>query len=170
MRADEVRVMKDLAFGIAVSMLVSTASGAVAAEAPKPIVLSGPAAVAWQHGPSNLPAGSRIAVLSGDPTKPGPFVLRVEFPANTLVAQHRHATTENLTVISGSFEHGIGEKVDRAHERLMEPGGFLFLPGNVPHYLRTLQSKTVVQVTGMGPFGLHYVDNADKIAAKHHST
>ncbi len=159
--------MKDLAFGIIASMLVATTSGARAENAAKPVLLSGPAAIAWQKGPSDLPAGSRIAVLSGDPAKPGPFVLRVEFPPNTLVAQHRHATTENLTVISGSFDHGIGEKIDRAHERLMMPGGFLYLPGNVPHYLRTLETKTVVQVTGTGPFGLHYVNKADEAGTMH---
>ncbi|GAC1532128.1 MAG: hypothetical protein NVS2B8_20820 [Vulcanimicrobiaceae bacterium] len=146
--------------GLIATLLVGTSSTANAVEAAKSVLLSGPAAVAWKHGPSDLPPGSRIAVLSGDPAKPGPFVLRVEFPAHTLVAQHRHATTENLTVISGDFYHGIGEKVDTAHEHLMQTGGFLYLPGNVPHYLRTREHVTVVQVTGTGPFGLQYVHAA----------
>lgn len=135
-------------------------SGAVAANAAGSVLIASPAAVQWHPGPPDLPKGSRIAILSGDPAKPGPFVLRVEFPANTLVAQHRHATTENVTVISGSFYHGIGERVDKAHERLVEPGGYLYLPGGTPHYLRTLDAKTVVQVTGTGPFGLQYVAGA----------
>ncbi|GAC1568176.1 MAG: hypothetical protein NVS2B3_10370 [Vulcanimicrobiaceae bacterium] len=145
---------------LAAVTVVATNGTYVSANAPASVLLPNAAAVRWQTGPADLPKGSRIAVLAGDPAKPGPFVLRVEFPAHTLVAQHRHATTENLTVISGDFYHGIGETVDAAHEHLMQAGGFLYLPGNVPHYLRTRDQTTVVQVTGTGPFGLHYVPGA----------
>lgn len=154
--------MKNLGLTLVIAASVVAASGTFAAanDVSQTVLLANAAAVRWQSGPADLPKGSRIAVLSGDPAKPGPFVLRVEFPAHTLVAQHRHATTENLTVISGDFYHGIGETVDTAHEHLMQTGGFLYLPGNVPHYLRTRNRTTVVQVTGTGPFGLHYVHGA----------
>lgn len=119
------------------------------------------AAINWQAGPANLPKGSQIAVLAGDPGAVGPFVLRVKFPPNTLVAPHRHATAENLTVMSGDFYHGMGEKVDKAGGDLMKPGGFVYLPGNMPHYVWTAATESVVQVTGTGPFGLIYVNPKD---------
>ena len=71
------------------------------------------AAVKWQAAPANLPKGSQLAVLAGDPGKYGPFALRVKIPANTMIAPHRHATDENLTVISGDLYHGMGETVER---------------------------------------------------------
>ena len=76
--------------------------GAAAQDVGPMIMVPGGAAVAWQAGPPNLPKGSQIAVLAGDPGKSGPFVLRVKFPPNTVVAPHRHVTAENLTVLSGA--------------------------------------------------------------------
>lgn len=90
-----------------------TGQNAVAEDAGKMLLLPNEAAIQWQPGPANLPKGSQIAVLAGDPGKPGPFVLRVKFPANTLVAPHSHATAENLTVLTGDFYHAMGETVDK---------------------------------------------------------
>ena len=117
--------------------------------------------VNWQPGPADLPKGSQIAVLAGDPGQPGPFVLRVKFPPNTLVAPHRHASAENLTVLSGDFYHGMGETVDKASGQQMKPGGFVYLPAETPHYVWTAETESVVQVTGTGPFGLIYVNPMD---------
>ena len=147
-----------------ITALIAAASampGAVAEEGSRMALLPSEAAVQWQPAPASLPRGSEIAVLAGDPGKPGPFVLRVRFPPNTLVAPHRHATAENLTVLSGDFYHGMGEKVDKAQGERMEPGGFVYLPGMMPHYVWTVGTTSVVQVTGTGPFGLIYVNPED---------
>ena len=122
------------------------------------VMLPSGAAIPWQAGPSDLPKGTQIAVLAGDPGKPGPFVLRVKFPPNTVVAPHRHTTAENLTILSGQLYHGMGEKLDKAHGDRLEPGGFVFLPGMMPHSVWTAEAESVVQVTGTGPFGLIYVN------------
>ena len=118
-------------------------------------------AINWQAGPPDLPKGSQIAVLAGDPGKPGPFVLRVKFPPDTVVAPHRHATAENLTVLSGDIYHGMGEALDKTHGERLGPGGFVFLPGMMPHSVWTAGTESVVQVTGTGPFGLLYVNPED---------
>ena len=135
--------------------------GAAAQDAGPMIMVSGGAAVAWQAGPPNLPKGSQIAVLAGDPGKSGPFVLRVKFPPNTVVAPHRHATAENLTVLSGDIYHGMGEALDKTRGERLGPGGFVFLPGMMPHSVWTTGAESIVQVTGTGPFGLLYVNPAD---------
>ncbi len=147
------------------AIVVTGASGAE--DASSMALVPNAAAINWQTGPANLPKGSQIAVLAGDPGNPGPFVLRVKFPPNTLVAPHRHATAENLTVLSGDFYHGMGEKVDKARGDLMKPGGFVYLPGNMPHYVWTAATESVVQVTGTGPFGLNYVDPKDDPSKAH---
>jgi quercetin dioxygenase-like cupin family protein len=139
-------------------------SGAAAQDAGSMIMVPGGAAVSWQNDPPGLPKGAQIAVLAGDPGKPGPFVLRVKFPPGSVVAPHRHATAENLTVLSGDIYHGMGEKLDKAHGDRLQPGGFVFLPGMMPHSVWTAGAESVVQVTGTGPFGLLYVNPEDNPA------
>ena len=99
--------------------------------------------------------------LAGDPGKPGPFVLRVKFPPNTVVAPHTHATAENLTVLTGDFYHEMGETLDKARGDRMQAGGFVYLPANMPHSVWTADTESIVEVTGTGPFGLNYVNPAD---------
>ena len=41
------------------------------------------------------------------------------------------------------------------------PGGFVYLPANMPHSVWTADTEFIVQVTGTGPFGLNYVNPAD---------
>jgi len=125
------------------------------------LLIPGDTAVRWQPGPPDLPKGTQIAVLAGDPGQPGPFVLRVKFPSNTVVAPHRHATAENLTVLSGDLYHGMGEKLDRGRGERLAAGGFVYLPAMMPHWVWTQAGESVVQVTGTGPFGLLYVNPAD---------
>ena len=144
-----------------------TGQNAVAEDAGKMLLLPNEAAIQWQPGPANLPKGSQIAVLAGDPGKPGPFVLRVKFPANTLVAPHSHATAENLTVLTGDFYHAMGETVDKTRGDQMKPGGFVYLPDGMPHYVWTTATESVVQVTETGPFGLLYVNAADDPSKAH---
>lgn len=142
----------------------ANSQGATAQDASPMVLVPGGAAVPWQAGPPDLPKGSQIAVLAGDPGKAGPFVLRVKFPPDTVVAPHRHATAENLTVLSGDIYHGMGEKLDKAHGERLQPGGFVFLPGMMPHSVWTAGAESVVQVTGTGPFGLLYVNPEDNPA------
>ena len=145
------------------ALIVGTAAppAVLAADTGSMTLLPSEAAVKWQPGPPSLPRGSQISVLTGDPGKPGPFVLRVKFPPNTLVAPHRHATAENLTVLTGDFYHAMGETVNKAQGERMAPGGFVYLPGGMPHYVWTASTESVVQVTGTGPFGLIYVNPED---------
>lgn len=125
------------------------------------VLIPSDADVHWIANPPGLPKGTELAVLAGDPAKPGPFVLRVKFQANSVVPPHRHATAENLTVLSGSLYHGMGETLDKAHGDQLQPGGFVLLPPMMPHSVWTGHIESVVQVTGTGPFGLIYVRPGD---------
>ena len=73
-------------------------------------LFSGPAAVKWGPVPPSLPKGAMIAVLAGDPFKDGPYVLRLNWPQITIPAHH-HPTNENVTVVSGSFHAGMGDRL-----------------------------------------------------------
>ena len=116
----------------ALVVAVAVSQGAGAEEAGRMVLVPNDAAVKWQAAPANLPKGSQLAVLAGDPGKPGPFALRVKFPPNTLVAPHRHAIDENLTVISGELYHGMGEAVERRMATRWTRAGLCTCPAAPP--------------------------------------
>ena len=123
-------------------------------------LFSGPAAVKWGPAPPVLPKGASIAVLSGDPFKDGPYVLRLKMPANYKLPAHHHPTTENVTVVSGSFHAGMGDKLDSDKGQAFVPGGFVSLPAGMNHFAWAT-AETIVQVHGNGPFAIVYVNPAD---------
>jgi len=116
--------------------------------------------LAWKAGPRALPAGAEIAFLVGDPTKEGPYVVRLRFPSGYKIAAHTHPNDENVTVISGTFHIGMGSKLDETKGEMLKPGGFAHMPTGMQHYAWTSQD-TIVQLHGIGPSGVIYVNPAD---------
>lgn len=82
----------------------------------------------WGPAPPVLPEGAQIAVLSGDPGKRGPFTIRLKVPAGYKIPAHSHPTFEAVTVISGDFNIGMGDKLDEAKAKIMAAGSFVDLP------------------------------------------
>jgi hypothetical protein len=124
--------------------------------------------VKWGDAPPSMPKGAKIAVIMGDPSKAGPFVLRFRAPANYRIPAHWHSQPENLTVLSGAFHLGMGDKFDAKKVHVLKPGSFHYLPGKTNHYAFT-KTPTVLQLHGEGPFDLNYVnpdDNPEKKTAK----
>jgi quercetin dioxygenase-like cupin family protein len=109
--------------------------------------------------PSVFPPGAEMAVLQGDPSVAGAiFTVRLRMPSGYVIPAHWHPTDENVTVISGTFLVGIGDRYDRA--KLLPPlraGGFITAPANVNHFA-TVKGLTVVQVHAIGPFQMTFVD------------
>lgn len=116
--------------------------------------------IAWSTAPPSLPPGAQAAVLLGDPAKEGPFVLRLKFPPGFTVPPHRHSKDEMVTVISGRFGVGAGEKLDRQQADILPPASFVHLPAGMPHFAWA-EGETIVQINGVGPFDVKYVDPRD---------
>ena len=112
--------------------------------------------------PAVFPAGAEMAVLQGDPSVAGAiFTVRLRLPNGYVIPPHFHPTDENVTVISGTFLVGLGDKFDK--KTLLPPlktGGFITAPANVNHFAMT-KGQTVVQVHAVGPFQMTYVNPAD---------
>lgn len=117
-------------------------------------------AVTWGPAPPSLPPGAQAAVLFGNPGKEGPFVLRLKFPADYAVPPHRHSKEEHVTVISGKFGMGAGETLDRGAAPILPPASFVRIPVGMAHYAWT-EGEAVVQINGIGPFDVVYVNPAD---------
>lgn len=115
---------------------------------------------AWGPAPPGLPAGSQVAVMSGDPTKAGPFVLRVKMPAGYTIPPHWHPSDENLTLISGDFSLGMGETLDPAKAQSLGVGKSATAAANMRHFAMS-KDGAVLQVASQGPFQITYVNPAD---------
>ena len=114
----------------------------------------------WGPAPPALPPGAQMAVLDGDPTKPGLFTIRLKFPDGWSVAPHWHPTDEHVVVLSGTFAVGVGDKADAANMHAMSAGSFAKMPRRVHHY-GTAKGETTIHIYGTGPFVLNYVNPAD---------
>jgi quercetin dioxygenase-like cupin family protein len=116
--------------------------------------------VQWGPAPPALPAGAQISVLEGNPSEKGAVTLRLRFPANYSIPAHWHSMAERVTVLSGTFHVGMGDKLDRQASQTLEPGGFVSLPASMRHFAWTT-TPTVVQINLEGPFDIFYVNRAD---------
>ena len=103
-------------------------------------------------------------------------------PACALAQDHHHATAQSdnlkwaapaayapgflgpqyapLTVLSGSFNIGTGDKLDESKGTTVKAGGYSFVMKGMTHYA-WFTEDTVLQLHGMGPQGVTYVDPAD---------
>ena len=142
----------------AAAVLLGAATQVQAAD-PHHTVVAGDA-VKWGPAPPSLPPGAQASPLLGSPAKEGPFVLRLKFPAGFVIPPHRHTKDEFVTVIAGRVAISSGEKVDRASLKSLPPASFIHLPAGMPHYLWA-EAESIVQVNGVGPFDVVYVDPKD---------
>jgi hypothetical protein len=158
-------IMKVTLVTAALLLTASTASGqdrvtpAGAPEKPHAIVAT-PDAIKWASAPASLPAGAKLAVLEGDPSKAGPFTMRLSLPAGYRIPPHFHPVTEHVTVTDGTFYVGMGETFDAAKASALPTGTFAALEPGMRHFAFT-KGATIVQLHGVGPWALTYVNPAD---------
>jgi hypothetical protein len=119
-----------------------------------------PEEIRWAPFPA-FPADARLAVLVGDPTQPGPYVIRVKLPAGTRMSPHQHPEDRIYTVISGVFYIGLGDEFDASKLNAYGPGSVIVLPGGQSHFHWARSGEYITQVTALGPLGLAYVDPRD---------
>jgi hypothetical protein len=124
-----------------------------------------PADVKWVDGPPSLPKGVKMAILEGSPRDPGPFTMRLMLPAGTKVAPHWHPGIEHVTVLSGTFNIGLGEKFDEAALKTLPVGGFAVMQPKTPHFV-LIKEETTIQIHAVGPWGVTYVNPEDDPSKK----
>jgi quercetin dioxygenase-like cupin family protein len=105
-----------------------------------------------------FPAGAELARVVGDPTKAGPYVVRVKVAGGVKLLPHVHPEDRVYTVISGVFYIGFGSVFDAAKLSAYGPGSIVILPANTPHFHWAMSGQYITQVSGMGPLGIEYVD------------
>jgi quercetin dioxygenase-like cupin family protein len=111
---------------------------------------------------SSAAPGVSMAVLSGSPDADGaPFAIRLKLADGTRVPPHWHPTDEHLTVVSGTFHMGVGERFDESAATAMTSGSYGVMPKEVRHF-GWVTGETVVQIHGAGPFKTFFVGQPPK--------
>jgi quercetin dioxygenase-like cupin family protein len=151
--------MRKLIAGGAVGLAILSTVVVAQEKTTSHILLTAPE-LKWGDPPPVFRKEARMAVVSGDPGKAGLFVVRLKMPAGYKIAPHWHPTDEHVTVLSGSFVLGMGDKFDAATMKTLPAGGYALLPAEMRHFAMAKTAATV-QVHGTGPFVLNYVNPAD---------
>ena len=158
-------MQKPLRLGLIASAALAIAIGVRAGDekghsSDKNHVMVRPDDVKWGPAPPSLPAGAKLAVLSGNPFKAEPFVIRAKLPDGYKVPPHWHPTDENVTVIEGTFMAGKGERFNADASEALPAGSFVKMPKEMRHFAWA-KGETIIQIHGIGPFEITYVNAAD---------
>jgi quercetin dioxygenase-like cupin family protein len=114
----------------------------------------------WTDAPPSIPKGAKVAILEGNPAQDGLFTMRIWLPDGYTVPPHFHSQIEHVTVVSGTFNLGFGETLDKTKGEKLPAGSFVFMKPGMRHYAWA-NGTTVIQVHGMGPWTITYVNAAD---------
>jgi quercetin dioxygenase-like cupin family protein len=111
----------------------------------------------WKGFPP-FPPEARLAIVFGNPSEPGLYLVRVKLPDGGRLMPHRHPENRIYTVVSGVFYIGLGEQFDPEAFTAYPPGSVVFLPGSTWHFHWARSGEYVTQVMGLGPIGMEYLD------------
>ena len=119
-----------------------------------------PEAIDWKPFPA-FPPSARLAIVVGEPSEPGPYVIRVKVPLGVQLMPHQHPEDRVYTVMPGVFYIGLGSRFDDEKLLAYPPGAVIVLPGGTPHFHWAKSGEYVTQVSATGPLGLEYIDPID---------
>lgn len=137
-------------------VILTCSATAIAAD---PVVVNA-RKVKWSAAPPALPKGAQVAVLHGDPSSSGPYVLLLSMPTRYKIPFHWHTHDQNMTVISGTLFVASTETFDRKIAVPVRAGGFVHVPAQAQQFSFT-KGKTVVEIQGTGPYDVKYTNPKD---------
>jgi quercetin dioxygenase-like cupin family protein len=143
-------------FGSAIVALALSFAAAALAQSNDPVALTADKMKWSSQGGLALPGLEQVSLV-GDPSKPGPYTVRLKFPAGYKLAPHTHPDSREVTILSGTWYTGYGEQADPALLKTLPAGSFYTEPANLPHFVE-VHDPVVIQVSGVGPSGRAFVD------------
>jgi hypothetical protein len=145
-------------------MKQSSSQTVMAASMPKNVFT--PDSVQYGPVPPFIPAGAQLAVLEGNPlASSGDYTVRLKMPDGYRIAPHWHPQRENVTVISGTFKVGMGDRFQESSMASFPAGSFAYLDPEMHHYAMA-SGEVVVQIHGMAPVQFNYVNPGDDPSQK----
>ena len=120
--------------------------------------LVAPESIKWNA----LSAGQWFAVVSGSPNTEGaPFVIRIKLADGVKVAPHWHPVDEHVTVVTGTFYMGMGEKFNESLATEMPSGSYALMPKEMRHFAWA-KGETIIQIHGIGSFKTYWVESVEE--------
>jgi quercetin dioxygenase-like cupin family protein len=148
-----------IALSLTLSAAAAAAQGSPGQGAQHAVIVL-PDQITWKPGPPSLPSGARFAVIEGNPAEAGPFTMRLSVPNGYRIPPHSHPGIEHVTVMKGTFRVGMGDKFDASALTPLPAGAFVALAPGTRHFAEA-QGETVLQLHGVGPWSVTYVNPAD---------
>lgn len=106
--------------------------------------------------------GVEFGPVYGNCDKPGaPCVFQLRFADGGKFPPHWHPVDEHVTVLSGTFSAGMGDTYDESKMVTLPAGSYVLMPKLMHHYAGAKGGTVLVQVTGVGPFKINFVNPAD---------
>jgi hypothetical protein len=118
-----------------------------------------PAEMKWSAQGGLAMAGMEQVNLVGNPSEPGPYTLRLKFPAGYKLAPHVHPDNREVTILSGTWYTGYGSSFEAMALKALPAGSFYTEPANVAHFVE-VREPVIIQVSGIGPSGRVFVNPA----------
>ena len=128
---------------------IALCSVAFAAKDEKGFVIIKPSEIVYEKNPAG--SGPDIAVIAGDPTKEGFYIIRARFAPGVMSQPHFHPTDRHVTVISGTWWAGKGPTFDPNSTTPLGPGSYMLHPAGEIHYDGAKDVEAIVEIKGIGP-------------------
>ncbi len=126
---------------------ILVASPSFCAPSDKDFVIVEPENIVWK----DAGRGVKIALIYGDPSKPGQYVIRAHFPPGVMSSPHFHGEDRHVTVIEGTWYAGRDDSWDPDATAPLKAGSYMFHPAGGVHYDGAGAEGATVQIIGMGP-------------------
>ena len=91
------------------------------------------------------------AVLYGDPSKPGLYIVRTKWIPGNMSRPHYHANDRLIVVLSGTWWVGTGDVYDPNNTVPMRAGTYITHFGKQIHYDGAKDEEAIIEIHGMGP-------------------
>jgi quercetin dioxygenase-like cupin family protein len=118
-----------------------------------------PEDVQWKEAPGY--GGVQMAVIAGNPSKPGIYVVRVKFPPGVMTRPHFHPEDRYAAVLKGTWWTGTGDTFDPEKTVPLKAGGFMKHPAGGHHFDGAKDEEVILQIIGFGPSGTTMVHPED---------
>lgn len=154
------KIRRTLALATLAAVAFAVAAQGVRAQSTREVTALDPAEMKWGAQGGLALAGMEQVILVGDPAKPGPYTLRLKFPAGYRLGPHTHPDYREITILSGTWYTGYGDKFEAAALKALPAGSFYTEPADIAHFVEVREPVTI-QVSGTGPSGRKFVNAAD---------
>lgn len=140
-----------------VLLATATAIGDQAGPAGREFIRIRPDQMKWVKQPDGL--GVEVAVVEGDPAKPGYYATMVHFPPGVMSRPHYHPEERYCVVLKGTWYTGTNDQFTPETAVPLKVGSYMRHPAGGHHYDGAKEEDVIVMISGYGPSKNNVLDN-----------